>query len=166
MKFKTKLILGIFGVLVFLVVLSAVSEASKIGNSFNINKNSENELKLNDPAIIWTDKEDYSPGETVIIYGSGFMPESLMRLVITKPDDNVDVKYFYSDASGEFVYYYELNGLEGLYDVTAKDYHGNSASTTFTDCWCTGKISGYKWEDTDGDGTWDDDELGLNDWTI
>ena len=27
-------------------------------------------------------------------------------------------------------------------------------------------ISGYKWEDTDGDGIWDAGELGLVDWTI
>ena len=82
--------------------------------------------------IIWTDKPDYSPGETVTISGSGFNPNANIEITITRPDGVVDTGYTTSDASGEFVYYYDLNGIQGLYTVTATD-GTNEATTTFTD---------------------------------
>ncbi|MFX1233992.1 MAG: hypothetical protein ACFFBY_05475, partial [Promethearchaeota archaeon] len=133
MKFKTKLFLGIFGLLIFLIAFSAFSETITEDNSSNINKYNENQLNLSDSAVIWTDKEDYSPGETVIIYGSGFNTTSIITITITRPDESEDIIHAISDTSGDFTHSYELNGIEGIYTVIATD-GTNSASTTFTDC--------------------------------
>jgi len=35
---------------------------------------------------IWTDKPDYSPGETVTIYGSGFTADATVTITIERPD--------------------------------------------------------------------------------
>ncbi|MFX1414336.1 MAG: hypothetical protein ACFFA2_10965, partial [Promethearchaeota archaeon] len=133
MKFKTKLFLGIFGLLIFLIAFSAFSETITEDNSSNINKYNENQLNLSDSAVIWTDKEDYSPGEIVTIYGSGFKPKSLITLTIERPDETDVLLYAFTDDLGDFQRYYNLNGVAGLYKVTATD-GTNSATTTFTDC--------------------------------
>jgi hypothetical protein len=83
-------------------------------------------------AVIWTDKPDYSPGETVTISGSGFNPIANIEITVVRPDEAVDTGYGTSDASGEFMYYYDLNGIQGSYTVTATD-GTNEATTTFTD---------------------------------
>ncbi|MHA2374634.1 MAG: DUF7507 domain-containing protein [Candidatus Thorarchaeota archaeon] len=84
-------------------------------------------------ATIWTDKADYMPGEIVTVFGSDFDPDVTITIDIVRPDDSVDTGTSISNSSGEFVYYYDLNGIEGLYDVVATD-GTNTASTTFTDC--------------------------------
>ncbi|MHA2298373.1 MAG: SdrD B-like domain-containing protein, partial [Candidatus Hodarchaeales archaeon] len=83
-------------------------------------------------AEIWTDKDDYSPGEIVTVFGSGFNPDSSIEVNVTRPNDDVDTGSTVSNSTGHFVYYYDLNGILGLYNVTATD-GVNSASTTFTD---------------------------------
>ncbi|MCU0871890.1 MAG: FG-GAP-like repeat-containing protein [Pirellulaceae bacterium] len=49
-----------------------------------------------------------------------------------------------------------------------RDAAGNLLQTNALDTWtCVGsQVSGAKWADRDGDGTWDADEPGLNGWTI
>jgi len=83
-------------------------------------------------ATIWTDKADYEFWETVTIFGSGFNPNANINLAITRPDSVVDTGSTMSNASGNFVFYYLLNGLIGTYTVTATD-GVNSANTTFTE---------------------------------
>ncbi|MFX1578425.1 MAG: hypothetical protein ACFFBJ_02175, partial [Promethearchaeota archaeon] len=70
---------------------------------------------------IWTDKEDYRPEEIVSIFGSGFTSDSTIEINITRPDSEVDTYSAESDASGDFIFYYDLNGITGLYNVTATD---------------------------------------------
>ena len=100
-------------------------------------------------AAVWTDKADYEAWETVTISGSGFNPNANIDVTITKPDGVVDTGSTMSNASGNFVYYYVLNGIVGTYTVTATD-GTNSASTTFTEGAITPKIWGYTLEPTEG----------------
>ncbi|MDD1743997.1 MAG: hypothetical protein LUO85_05155, partial [Methanomassiliicoccales archaeon] len=80
--------------------------------------------------VISTDKADYSPGETVIINGSGFVPNLLYDVAIIRPDGSI-VKgdgTFTSgwdavpaDASGNFTYNYRLDGVVGTYEIKVYD---------------------------------------------
>ncbi|MCP8304865.1 MAG: hypothetical protein H3Z50_05290 [archaeon] len=83
-------------------------------------------------ANIWTDKEDYSPEETVTIYGSGFNPNAIVSINVTRPDNNSDEWIVTSDSSGSFTTTYLLDGILGVYTVVATD-GTNTATTTFTD---------------------------------
>ena len=83
-------------------------------------------------AVVWTDKSDYAPWETVTIYGSGFNPNTNIDIAIIRPDSVVDTGSTMSDAFRGFTYYYVMNGIVGTYTFTATD-GVNSATTTFTD---------------------------------
>ncbi|MEM5773106.1 MAG: hypothetical protein QXL86_02660, partial [Candidatus Aenigmatarchaeota archaeon] len=95
-----------------------------------------------DEARIWTDKEDYTPDETVLISGEGFTAASEsnpVQIKITRPDGNViecPDDYWCPDAlpttSSFSNYPYKLNGILGTYTVEASD-EVNYASTSFTD---------------------------------
>ena len=100
-------------------------------------------------AIIWTDKADYTPGETVTVTGSGFIPYNYYDIPVIRPDGNIVLgdgsdtagwDTIQADASGYFDYYYQLNGVAGLYEVRVYDspWSGSLdqealAITTFTD---------------------------------
>ncbi|MCW1306122.1 MAG: MopE-related protein, partial [Candidatus Parvarchaeota archaeon] len=88
----------------------------------------------------WTDKEDYSPEETVLISGSGFDSLKTVSIQVTRPD-GVDIcpvegkcgELPITDENGSFSnYYYKLNGILGTYTVEASD-RVNTAITSFTD---------------------------------
>jgi len=84
-------------------------------------------------AVIWTDKPDYSPEEIATIYGSGFTANAEITVSVTRPDYSVDLlPYVSSDFSGNFSISYQLNGIMGIYTVTATD-GTNTATTYFTD---------------------------------
>ena len=83
-----------------------------------------------DTSTIWTDKADYGPGETVTIFGSGFLANKQVAITITAPDSSVATIYATTDGSGAFTAYYTLDGMEGTYTVTATD-GTNTATTTF-----------------------------------
>jgi hypothetical protein len=84
-------------------------------------------------AVIWTDKPDYSPGETVTIYGSRFLGSTTVTVSVTRPDGTVDSwKNVITDPLGSFTTSYQLDGIFGTYTVTATD-GTNTATTTFTD---------------------------------
>ncbi|MEM3489269.1 MAG: SdrD B-like domain-containing protein [Candidatus Bathyarchaeia archaeon] len=83
-------------------------------------------------AVIWTDKSDYTPGETVIIHGANFASISNITITILRPDNTIDTLYIASDDEGKFIAEYQLDGIEGEYKVTATDGI-NTAETTFTD---------------------------------
>jgi len=107
-------------------------------------------------AVVWTDKADYEFWETVTIYGSGFNPNTNIDITITGPDSAVDIGSTTSDAFGNFVYHYVLNGIFGTYTVAVTD-GVNSASTTFLETrfhlegytrlphakWTTGVLKGW-----------------------
>jgi len=82
--------------------------------------------------VIWTDKTDYQPGDTVTIYGSGFLANAPITVSVTRPDFTVDSWTATSDSDGKFTTAYPLDGILGTYTVTASD-GTNTASTTFTD---------------------------------
>jgi hypothetical protein len=83
-------------------------------------------------AVIWTDKQDYSPEQTVSIYGSGFKARAYVTVSVTRPDGHVDEWGVLSDGYGAFIASYQLDGITGTYYVTGTD--GTSTATaTFTD---------------------------------
>lgn len=91
---------------------------------------------------VWTDKSDYAPEETVIIYGSGFEPGLEVLVKVTRPDGSVvtgDGSFtegsdtVTTDAEGKFTYYYLLDGIEGTYTVEVFNGDNLLASTTFQD---------------------------------
>jgi hypothetical protein len=83
-------------------------------------------------ATISTDKADYSPGETVTIYGSVFAANASVTLTVTRPDNSTNTWSVTSDSSGAFTTTYELDGITGTYQASATD-GTNTATTTFTD---------------------------------
>ena len=82
--------------------------------------------------LIWTDKDDYGPEETVTIFGSGFLTSAKVTIFIEAPNLSAATIYAWTDESGAFTAYYTLNGMEGTYTVTATD-GTNTATTTFTE---------------------------------
>ncbi|HEY4695665.1 MAG TPA: immunoglobulin-like domain-containing protein, partial [Candidatus Hydromicrobium sp.] len=103
--------------------------------------------------VLSTDKGDYAPEETVVITGTGFLPNAVYTIIVTRPDGSVVIgdgsfvpgsDSVLSDASGNFTYNYILDGVFGAYQVSAVDVDGNTvASTSFTDTWF-GEIWAYK----------------------
>ena len=85
----------------------------------------------NQPAV-WTDKEDYLPGDTSTISGSGFNANAEITVSVTRPDGIVNTWSTISNDLGSFTTTYALDGIRGTYAVTATD-GTNAASTTFTD---------------------------------
>jgi len=97
-----------------------------------------------------TDKEDYSPGETVIICGSGF--DACVELVVrvTRPGGSVitgdgsgtsGCDAVTTDSDGSFIYFYKLDGIFGLYTVDVLDGETVLATTTFTDATKLGAVT-------------------------
>jgi hypothetical protein len=85
-------------------------------------------------AEINTDKTIYSPGDTVLISGSGFTSGSEIDIILTVTDP-VSVPYSWTVESndGTFTTSYYLSGYEGTFVVNAMDSAGVSAETTFYD---------------------------------
>ncbi|MCW3996390.1 MAG: hypothetical protein NWE98_09640, partial [Candidatus Bathyarchaeota archaeon] len=85
-------------------------------------------------ARIWTDKADYRPGELVIIYGIGFLPNSNIEInVVKEADGTITTLTTTSQLNGNFTATYQLDESGApLYTVTATD-GTNNVSTTFTD---------------------------------
>lgn len=90
-----------------------------------------------------TNKEDYSPGETVIIKGKNFEPNTYFIVEVIRPGGSIVVgdgsfepgsDMVYTNASGNFNYHYQLNGIEGTYIIKVKDLGGTLIMEgTFTD---------------------------------
>lgn len=92
----------------------------------------EKDLEIN-PSIS-TDKDDYSPGETVVISGTGFYLDTEYTLRVTRPDGAKDTATVTSDSNGSFTYNYQLDGITGEYLVEAIDGEGSIlTSYKFTD---------------------------------
>jgi len=102
------------------------------------------------PTLV-TDKADYAPEETVLVTGSGFTAGATYAIPVIRPDGTVvkgDGTFtpgwdaVTADASGAFVYSYQLDGVLGSYEVRVYaepwdgDINGSAqivAATTFTD---------------------------------
>ncbi len=105
-----------------------------------------------------TDKEDYDPGETVIISGSGYPCGVELTVKVTRPDGTVVVgdgsfapgsDTVTTDSNGEFTYNYILNGIGGIYTVEVIDGSGAVlATTTFRDSHF--RFSHITWRRTSG----------------
>jgi hypothetical protein len=91
---------------------------------------------------IWTDKADYHPGETVTIYGKGFMPNAYVTLNVTKQSDDIGTSWILlSDANGNFTTTYQIDNTGApQYIVTATD-GTNAATATFRDTYFLSSIS-------------------------
>jgi hypothetical protein len=139
--------LGI-AVLAFLLILSATAIVPNTG--------------AEGTATIWTDKPDYYPGDTVTIFGAGFLPDNTVLIKVTRPDYSIDSWTVTSDAGGYFTTTYQLDGMTGTYLVLAIDPVTDQtlASTSFTDSiqstlegwdieppkigWTTGNVKGWR----------------------
>ena len=87
-------------------------------------------------ATIQTDKLDYAPTDTVLITGTGFIPNKEYSLEITSETGNFKFSdRVTSDESGNLFYSYQLDGTyRPNYLVEAKDGNGVIVtSVTFTD---------------------------------
>ena len=97
-----------------------------------------NFISAESSATIWTtdvnenQKTDFAPYTKVYIHGSNFLENHKIDVSITRPDNVVEEGFTFSDYYGSFVYDYQLDGIEGLYNVLATD-KTNTAETTFTD---------------------------------
>jgi hypothetical protein len=87
-----------------------------------------------------TEKDDYFSGETVIITGGGFALNTLYDIPVIRPDGSIVTgdgsntsswDSVQSNASGGFTYSYELDGIEGTYEVRAypSDWGGDLGET-------------------------------------
>jgi len=74
-------------------------------------------------AKVWTDKADYSSGETVTISGSGFLASATIHLQVTRPDASVDSWNATSDAS---VNKKEVHDLLLFGDESPRQHHPGS----------------------------------------
>lgn len=91
---------------------------------------------------VFTDKEDYAPGETAKIIGENFPINTILIIRVTRPDGSVvkgDGSFeegndeVETDEEGWFEYHYQLNGIEGEYLVEVLLGATVLATTTFTD---------------------------------
>jgi len=129
-------------VFVSIMILSAISAPVRAGTG---------------DAIVWTGKGDYSPEETVTIYGTNFLPNTPITVDVARPDGHTDssldqgasivykVTITYcedgtTDSNGDFTATYQLDGISGTYAVTATD-GVNTATTTFTDSPKVGSVT-------------------------
>ena len=90
-------------------------------------------------ATLDTDKDDYAPGDTVVIYGTGFEPYETVELLLQQTPGDFDDRLFstVADADGDV--------LDDTFVVAWHDFHasflltatgrssGLTAETTFTD---------------------------------
>ena len=93
------------------------------------------EYKEETSATLVTDKPDYAPTDTVVIFGTGFTPDKEYSLEITSETGNFKFSdTVTSDESGNLFYTYQLDGtFRPLYLVEVKNSEEVVASTTFTD---------------------------------
>lgn len=92
--------------------------------------------------VIWTDKWDYAPEETVYIFGGGFNANVDLLVRVIRPDGSVITgdssgtlgsDTITTDSAGSFTYSYILDGIEGLYTIDVLSGDIILATTTFTD---------------------------------
>jgi hypothetical protein len=90
-------------------------------------------------AVVWTDKDDYAPGETVVITGSGFLAGETIALTLQEDPEVHDLRTFsvVADETGAFTFSEfapEEHDLEVRFILTAEGQtSGRQAQTTFTD---------------------------------
>ena len=86
-------------------------------------------------ATLQTDKLDYAPTDTVLITGTGFLPNKEYSLEITSETGNFKFSdRVTSDESGNLFYFYQLDGTyRPNYKVEVKNGSVVVASVTFTD---------------------------------
>ena len=123
---------------------SSVAQSTRLGHESSAARPSRSasapvvagEAEDGSGAAVWTDKQDYSPEQTVTIYGAGFAPGAAVTVTVVRPDGSVNPPPWIvtADGSGGFTppTTYQLDGISGTYTVTASD-GTNTATTTFTD---------------------------------
>jgi hypothetical protein len=119
-------------------------------------------------------KSDYSPEEIVYIRGYDFEANALIFLDMRRPDGIVQKLFSFSDAGGNFLAIYDLDGIRGDYLIVAND-GVNILSAYFSDSaiWTTKNDCGNEAQDTNhysiGDEVYingDGFAAGTYDWSI
>jgi hypothetical protein len=137
-----------------------------------------------------TDKADYHPEQVVHVSGTGFEPNTRYAMPVQRPKGSIVVvdptthtatpgwEYATADANGDLNYNYQLDGVEGTYEVRAypeswsdpnspdqwtSDWNNGAplASTTFTDAAIPNSASMVTWK-TQPSGDWINGTLNAN----
>lgn len=82
--------------------------------------------------ILGNIKNDFSPEEIVFIRGYGFNSFAFVFIDIKRPDFVTENFVTITNSYGDFIYWYDLNGIKGDYHVFASDGI-NNAETFFSD---------------------------------
>jgi len=89
-------------------------------------------------ATITTSQKQYSVGEGMVVYGTGFTPQVTITLSVERPDKLIDVvPGVTTDTSGAFTANYAPPLIPGRYNFTATD-GANTANTATTGAGITG----------------------------
>jgi hypothetical protein len=125
-------------------IVGDTDPADFLVKEFSVNNGTSVPVSTSVPVpILSTDKADYSSEEIVPISGTGFLPNAIYTIVVTRPDGSIVIgdgsfmtgsDTISADNNGNFTYHYKLDGIEGKYLVRAVDSAGNTvAETDFTD---------------------------------
>ncbi len=120
---------------IFAIVFISLMLVSMVSGSIALGFASAETPKTQaDSSKIWTDKADYHPGENVTIYGTSFLPNTIINLNVAKQNDGINTLWkSITDANGNFKTTYQIGAVGApLYTVKATD-GTNTATTTFTD---------------------------------
>jgi hypothetical protein len=134
--------------------LSTVIAISLLLSLFLVISGSHISVRAEVVAKVWTDKADYGPGETVLIFGENFASNDNITIRVIRPDSTDNTWIICDNSEGGFETSYQLDGIPGTYTVNATDGLNPPASTTFTDTkphfWITidniNGIPGPTWE--------------------
>jgi uncharacterized membrane protein len=113
--------------------LSTVIAISLLLSLFLVISGSHISVRAEVAAKVWTDKADYGPGETVLIFGENFASNDNITIRVIRPDSTDNTWIICDNSEGGFETSYQLDGIPGTYTVNAKDNHNNVAENTFTD---------------------------------
>jgi len=120
-----------------------------------------------------TDKNDYFSSEIATITGGGFAPDTLYDIPVIRPNGSIvkgDGSYLpgwdtvQSDGSGGFTYLYQLDGIQGTYEVRAypSPWNGDLGETSLATVFFTDANIDFNQCSNDPD---NDDQVESCQWT-
>jgi len=125
--------------------ISSNSEIEIIHIDENNDTSSDDQTAGYNP-FIYTDKQDYHPGEEVTIFGEGFVPNEDVEIIIKDAEGETEhTAILGADDAGNFVYKYSILGSPS-YTVEANSIIENEkGKTEFLDS-VTATYKGYSWD--------------------
>ena len=96
--------------------------------------------------FIWTDRDDYKPGETFVLRGSGWLPGETVQILVDDDDGETwtHTAGVVAGVDGTFTNQFKLpDWFVAVYTVTATGALSGTATTTFTDAVAFGGCGPY-----------------------